>query len=58
MAKYILEEMLQVRNLCKDTTEKNLKQAQRLVEEAKENVENVKRTLEEFTIFIEKESER
>jgi hypothetical protein len=43
MAKYILEEMLLVRNMRKDAAEKNLKQAQRLVEEAKENVENAKR---------------
>jgi triphosphoribosyl-dephospho-CoA synthetase len=57
MAKYILEEILQIRNLRRNIAEKNLKQAQRLVEEAKENAENAK-VPEEFQIIIEKESQR
>jgi type III secretion protein O len=58
MAKYILEEMLRVRNLRKDTAERDLKQAQRLLEEAKENVNKAEKTLADFRIFMEKESER
>jgi type III secretion protein O len=58
MAKYVLEEMLRVRNLRRDTAEKNLKQAQRLVEEAKENIAKAEKTLEDYKIFMDKESER
>jgi uncharacterized phage infection (PIP) family protein YhgE len=58
MAKYILEEMLRVRNLRKDTAEKNLKQAQNLVEEAKENIAKAEKTLEDFKVFMEKETDR
>jgi flagellar biosynthesis chaperone FliJ len=58
MAKYVLEDMLRVRNLRKDTAEKNLKQAQRLVDEAKENIAKAEKELADFKIFIEKETER
>jgi hypothetical protein len=58
MTKYILEEMRRVTNLRKNISEKNLKQARMLIEDAKENIGNVQKTLEEFTYFIEKESER
>jgi hypothetical protein len=58
MAKYVLEEMLRVRNFRKEVAEKNLKQAQRLVEEGKENVRNAEKTLADFRIFMEKESDR
>ncbi|MDR1401611.1 MAG: type III secretion protein [Puniceicoccales bacterium] len=58
MAKYVLEEMLRVRNFRKDIAERNLKQAQRLLEEAKANVTKAEKTLADFKIFMEKESER
>jgi chromosome segregation ATPase len=58
MAKYILEEMLRVRNFRKEVAEKNLKQAQKLVEEGKTNVTNAEKTLADFKIFMEQESER
>jgi chromosome segregation ATPase len=58
MAKYILEEMLRVRNLRKDAAEKSLKQAQRLVEEGKENVNLAEKALEDYRVFMEQESDR
>ena len=58
MAKYILEEMLRVRKFRKDVAEKNLKQAQALVKEAENNVAKAEKTLEDFKVFMEKESER
>lgn len=58
MAKYILEEMLRVRKFRKDVAEKNLKQAQVLVVEAENNVAKAEKALEDFKVFMEKESER
>jgi flagellar biosynthesis chaperone FliJ len=58
MAKYVLEEMLRVRNFRKEAAEKNLKQAQRLVEEGKENVKNAEKALEDYRVFMEQESDR
>lgn len=58
MAKYILEEMLRVRKFRKDVAEKNLKQAQVLVAEAENNVAKAEKALEDFKVFMEKESER
>ena len=58
MAKYILEEMLRVRNLRKDAAEKRLKQAQKLLDEAKQNLEKAKEALEKFKVFIVEETER
>lgn len=58
MAKYILEEMLRVRKFRKDVAEKNLKQAQVLVVEAENNVTKAEKALEDFKVFMEKESER
>ena len=58
MAKYILEEMLRVRKFRKDVAEKNLKQAQVLVSEAENNVAKAEKALEDFKVFMEKESER
>ena len=58
MVKYILEDMLRVRNLRKDAAEKNLKQAQKLVDEAKANVTKAEKTLADFKVFMEEESER
>ncbi|MDR2436367.1 MAG: type III secretion protein [Puniceicoccales bacterium] len=58
MAKYILEDILRVRNFRKDVAEKNLTQAQRLVVEAEENVKRAEQALEEFKVFIVTESDR
>jgi F0F1-type ATP synthase membrane subunit b/b' len=58
MAKYVLEEMLRVRNFRKEKAEKNLNQARRLVEEGKENLKNAEKALEEYKVFMEKESDR
>ncbi|MDR0679884.1 MAG: type III secretion protein [Puniceicoccales bacterium] len=58
MAKYILEDILRVRNFRKDVAEKNLAQAKRLVVEAEENVKRAEEALEAFKIFIVEESDR
>jgi flagellar biosynthesis chaperone FliJ len=58
MAKYILEEMLRVRNFRKDAAEKALKQAQRLVEEGRENLKNAEKALADYKIFMDKECDR
>ena len=58
MAKYILEEMLRVRNLRKDAAEKRLKQAQKLLDEAKQNLERAEEALEKFKVFIVEETDR
>ncbi len=58
MVKYILEDILRVRNFRKDIAEKNFTQAQRLVVEAEENVKRAEKELEEFKVFIVKESDR
>jgi uncharacterized Rossmann fold enzyme len=58
MVKYVLEDILRVRNFRKDVAEKNLTQAQRLVTEAEENLKRAENALEEFKIFIVTESDR
>lgn len=58
MVKYVLEEILKVRNFRKDIAEKNFTQAQRLVVEAEENVKRAEDALEEFKGFIVKETDR
>jgi hypothetical protein len=58
MAKYILEDILRVRNFRKDVAEKNLTQAQRLVVEAEENVKRAQQALDGFRVFIVEESDR
>ncbi|MDR1433182.1 MAG: type III secretion protein [Puniceicoccales bacterium] len=58
MAKYVLEEILRVRNFRRDVAERNLNQAQRLLAEAKTNVSNAEKTLADFRIFMEKETDR
>jgi F0F1-type ATP synthase membrane subunit b/b' len=58
MAKYILEDILRVRNFRKDVAEKNLTKAQHLVTEAEENVKRAEKSLENFKVFIVEESNR
>lgn len=58
MVKYILEDMLRVRNLRKDTAERNVKQAQHLLEEANTNLQKAKKALEDYRVFVDEETER
>ncbi len=58
MVKYVLEDILRVRNFRKDIAEKNYTQAQRLVAEAEENVKRAKEALKKFEEFIVTETDR
>lgn len=58
MVKYILEDILKVRNFRKDIAEKEFTKAQRLVVEAEENVKRAESALEEYKVFIVKETDR
>ena len=49
--------MLRVSNIPKDAAEKQLKQEQKLLDEAKENLEKVKEMLEKFRVFIVEETD-
>ena len=58
MVKYVLEDLLRIRNFRKARAEKDLKQAQRLVVEAEDNVKRAEQALEDFKAFIVEESNR
>ena len=56
--KYELEDLLRVRVIRKDRAEKNLKQAKLLLEEAERAVAKARQELEDYKIFVKKESDR
>ena len=56
--KYELEDLLRVRVIRKDRAEKNLKQAKLLLEEAERAVAKARQELEDYKIFLKKESNR
>ncbi|MDE6432484.1 MAG: type III secretion protein [Opitutales bacterium] len=58
MVKYVLDDILKVRNFRKDIAERNFTQAQRLVIEAEENVKRAEGALKEFQAFIVTETDR
>jgi chromosome segregation ATPase len=56
--KYELDDLLRVREIRKDRAEKNLKQAQQLLKEAEQAVVKAKQELEDYKIFVVKETRR
>lgn len=58
MPKYVLGDILRVRNLRLSKAERDLQQARRLLEDAKENEEKAKKAVEEYKIFIVSETDR
>jgi hypothetical protein len=58
MAKDIREDVLRVRNFCKDVAEKNLTQIERLIGDAEKNVKRTEQALGEFKVLIVEESDR
>lgn len=56
--KYELDDLLRVREIRKDRAEKELKKAQQLLREAEQAVVQAKKELEEYKIFVIKESQR
>lgn len=58
MPKYVLGDILRVRNLRLSKAERELQQARRLLAEAKENEEKAKKVVEDYKIFIVSETDR
>jgi flagellar biosynthesis chaperone FliJ len=56
--KYELDDLLRVREIRKDRAEKNLKQAQQLLKEAEQALAKAKQELEDYKIFVVKETQR
>ncbi|MDR1906671.1 MAG: type III secretion protein [Puniceicoccales bacterium] len=56
--KYELDDLLRVRVIRKDRAEKNLKEAQQLLKEAEQAVVKAKQELEDYKIFVVKETQR
>ncbi|MDR0418558.1 MAG: type III secretion protein [Puniceicoccales bacterium] len=56
--KYELDDLLRVREIRKNRAEKNLKQAQQLLKEAEQAVVKAKQELEDYKIFVDKETKR
>ncbi|MDR1435151.1 MAG: type III secretion protein [Puniceicoccales bacterium] len=56
--KYELDDLLRVREIRKDRAEKNLKQAQQLLKEAEQALVKAKQELEDYKIFVVKETRR
>jgi chromosome segregation ATPase len=56
--KYELDDLLRVREIRKDRAEKNLKEAQQLLKEAEQAVVRAKQELEDYKIFVVKETKR
>lgn len=56
--KYELDDLLRVREIRKDRAEKNLKRAQQLLKEAEQAVVKAKQELEDYKVFVVKETQR
>lgn len=56
--KYELDDLLRVRKIRKDRAERNLKQAKQLLKEAEQALVKAKQELEEYKIFVIKETRR